>query len=284
LTERQRATAIPLVLGGIATVQIGAALATTLFDELGPAGTVLVRVGFSALVLIALWRPAFAGLREERARDVVLFGISLAAMNFSFYAALDRIPLGIAVTFEFVGPLGVAIAASRSRLDLLWVVLAAAGILLLSPIPGGSLDEVGVLLALVAGGFWAAYIVLSARVGRAFPGGGGLALAMCVATAMLVPVGVPVAGEELFDPALLGVGAAVAMLSSAIPYSLELEALRRLPQGAFGVLMSLEPAVAATVGFIGLDQGLAASEVVAIALVVAASAGALRTAPPAAEA
>ncbi len=259
-------------------------MATTLFDELGPAGTVLVRVGFSALVLVALWRPALEGLRDERARDVILFGVSLAAMNFSFYAALDRIPLGIAVTLEFVGPLGVAIAASRSRLDLIWVALAAAGILLLSPLPGDSLDELGALLALVAGGFWAAYIVLSARIGRSFAGGRGLALAMCVATLVLLPVGIPVGGDELLDLGVLGVGAAVAMLSSTIPYSLELEALRRLPQGTFGVLMSLEPAVAATVGFIGLDQGLAASEVIAIGLVVAASAGALRAAPAAAEA
>ena len=280
----ERAFAVSLVLGGVAVVQIGAAVATTLFDEIGPAGTVLLRLAFSALVLVALWRPALAGVRGERARDVVLFGLSLAAMNVSFYAALDRIPLGIAVTLEFVGPLGVAIAASPRRLDLVWVALAAAGILLLSPVPGGSLDAVGALLALVAGGFWAAYIVLSARIGRGFAGGRGLALAMCVATLLLLPVGIPVAGADLLDPALLGVGAAVAMLSSAIPYSLELEALRRLPQGTFGVLMSLEPAVAATVGFVGLDQGLEATEVLAIALVVAASAGALRTAPPAVEA
>jgi inner membrane transporter RhtA len=284
LSERHQATAISLVLGGIATVQIGAAVATTLFDELGPAGTVFVRVAFSALVLVALWRPAVRAARGVAGRDMVLFGISLAAMNFAFYAALDRIPLGIAVTLEFVGPLGVAFAMSHRRLDLLWVALAAAGILLLSPLPGGGLDEIGVLLALVAGGFWAAYIVLSARVGRSFAGGDGLALAMCVATLMLVPVGIPVAGDELLDLELLGLGAAVAMLSSVIPYSLELEALRRLPQGTFGVLMSLEPAVAAAVGFIGLDQGLSASEVVAIGLVVVASAGALRTAPPAAEA
>ena len=265
-------------------MQTGAAIATTLFDELGPAGTVLVRVLFSALVLMAIWRPALSGLGRERARDVALFGLALAAMNFSFYCALDRIPLGIAVTLEFIGPLGVAIAGSRRRLDLVWVALAAAGIVLLAPTPGGSLDEVGVLLALVAGGFWAAYIVLTARIGRGFRGGGGLALGMVVATLLLLPVGVPVAGSELLDPGLLAAGAAVAMLSSAIPYSLELEALRRLPQGTFGVLMSLEPAVAATVGFLLLDQGLSTTEVLAIGLVVIASAGALRTAPPPAEA
>ena len=276
--------AIGLVLGGIVSVQTGAAVATTLFDELGPAGTVLVRVLFSAVVLVALWRPALQGLRDERARDVALFGLSLAAMNLSFYEALDRIPLGIAVTLEFVGPLGVALAASRRATDLVWVALAAVGIVLLAPASGGDVDALGVLFALVAGGFWAAYIVLSARIGRSFDGGTGLALAMVVATALLLPVGVPVAGSELLDPELLAAGAAVAMLSSAIPYSLELEALRRLPQGTFGVLMSLEPAVAATVGFVGLDQDLSATEVLAIGLVVVASAGALRTAPPPAEA
>jgi inner membrane transporter RhtA len=276
--------AVALVLGGIVSVQSGAAVATTLFDELGPAGTVLVRVFFSAVVLVALWRPALRGLRDERGRDVALFGVSLAAMNLSFYEALDRIPLGIAVTLEFVGPLGVALAASRRATDLVWVVLAAAGIVLLAPASGGDLDGLGVLFALIAGSFWAAYIVLSARIGRSFQGGGGLALAMVVATVLLLPVGVPVAGSDLLDLELLAVGAAVAMLSSAIPYSLELEALRRLPQGTFGVLMSLEPAVAATVGFIGLDQDLAATEVLAIGLVVVASAGALRTAPPPAEA
>jgi inner membrane transporter RhtA len=263
---------------------VGAALATTLFDEFGPAGTVLVRVLFSALVLAAIWRPALRGLGRERTRDVVLFGVALAAMNFSFYGALDRIPLGIAVALEFVGPLGVAIAGSRRRVDVVWVALAAAGIVLLAPTPGGSLDEVGVLLALVAGGFWAAYILLTARVGRGFQGGDGLALAMVVATLLLLPVGIPAAGSELLDPGLLAAGAAVAMLSSTIPYSLELEALRLLPASTFGVLMSLEPAVAAAAGFLLLDQGLAADETLAIALVVIASAGALRTARPVAEA
>jgi inner membrane transporter RhtA len=279
-----RSFAVGLVLGGIVSVQTGAAVATTLFDELGPAGTVLVRVFFSAVVLVAVWRPALRGLRGARLRDVALFGFALAAMNFSFYGALDRIPLGIAVTLEFVGPLGVALAASRRAIDLVWVALAAAGIVLLAPASGGDIDGVGVVLALVAGGFWAAYIVLSARIGRSFEGGTGLALAMAVATVLLLPIGIPVAGSELFDVGVLAAGAAVAMLSSAIPYSLELEALRRLPQGTFGVLMSLEPAVAATVGFVGLEQDLSATDVLAIGLVVIASAGALRAVTPAAEA
>jgi inner membrane transporter RhtA len=284
--EGSRGAATALVLGGIVSVQVGAAFATTLFDELGPGGTVFVRIAFAALLLVAIWRPPLRLPRGEARRDVVLLGLVLAGMNLSFYVALDRIPLGIAVTLEFVGPLGVAIAGSRRRLDLLWAGLAAAGLVLLSPVPGSDLDAAGVAFALLAGCFWAAYILLTARVGRALAGGGGLAIAMAIATVAVVPVGLADGGGELLDPALLGVGLAVAVLSSALPYSLELEALRRLPENTFGVLMSLEPAVAATVGFVGLDQELAAREVVAIGLVLAASAGALRATgtPRAAEA
>jgi inner membrane transporter RhtA len=201
--------------------------------------------------------------------------VTLAGMNICFYTALDRIPLGIAVTFEFVGPLAVALAASRRRLDLAWVGLAAAGILLLAG-PAGSLDALGVALALVAGGFWGAYILLSARVGGSFSGGQGLALAMAVATALMIVPGVAVAGESLLSWHAVAIGAAVALLSSVIPYSFELEALRTIPVGVFGVLMSLEPAVAALAGLIAIDQGLNAAEVAGIALVVAASAGVLR--------
>jgi len=278
-----RSFSISLVLGAVISVQVGAAIATTLFDELGPAGTVFLRIAFSALVLVAIWRPAASALRGSGRTEIVFFGLTLAGMNLSFYEALDRIPLGIAVTLEFVGPLGVAFASSRRRLDLAWAVLAAGGIVLLAPFPGGALDGGGVALALLAGVFWGAYILLAAQVGALLSGGTGLALAMCVGAVALVPVGIAGGGAELGDPALLAGGFAVAMLSSAIPYSLELEALRRLPQGVFGVLMSLEPAVAAGVGFALLDQGLVAREVVAIALVVVASAGALRSAPPAIE-
>jgi inner membrane transporter RhtA len=284
VSKRARVPAVTLVLGAIVSVQAGAAVATTLFDELGPTGTVMVRLGFAAIILVAIWRPPVAGMGGAQRRDVILFGLALAGMNACFYLALDRIPLGIGVTLEFVGPLAVAFASSRHRLDLLWAGLAAAGIILLSPLPGGDLDSLGCALALLAGGFWAAYIVLAERIGRSFPGGQGLALAMVVAGALLLPIGIADAGAELLSPGLLAVGLAVAILSSAVPYSLELEALRRLPRGTFGVLMSLEPAVAATIGFVALDQGLAANEVLAIALVVAASAGALRTAPPPVEA
>ena len=267
-----------LVMGAVASVQIGAAIATTLFDELGPAGTVLLRTGFAAVVLLLLWRPRLRGRSREALRDAVLFGLALAGMNLSFYGALDRIPLGIAVTFEFTGPFAVAVAGSRRASDLLWVALAAGGIVLLSPGIHGSLDVTGTLLALLAGAFWATYIVLAARVGRAFSGGQGLSIAMVVATVVLLPGGIVAGGSDLGDPGLLAAGLAVALLSSAIPYSLELEALRRLPKGTFGVLMSVEPAVAALVGLVALGQDLSANEVVAIGLVVAASAGALSSA------
>ena len=284
--QGSRGSATALVLGGIVSVQVGAAFATTLFDELGPGGTVFLRIAFAAVLLLAIWRPPLRLGEGVARRDVVLLGLVLAGMNLSFYVALDRIPLGIAVTLEFIGPLGVAIAGSRRRLDLLWIGLAAAGILLLSPVPGSDLDGLGVVMALVAGCFWGAYILLTARVGRALPGGGGLAIAMTIAAVAIVPVGLADGGDALLDGELLAIGLAVAVLSSALPYSLELEALRRLPENTFGVLMSLEPAVAATVGFVGLDQYLAAREVVAIGLVLAASLGALRAVgtPRAAEA
>jgi inner membrane transporter RhtA len=283
--EQRRGTAVPvaLVLGAIVTVQSGAALATTLFDEVGPAGAVLVRTLFAAGILMAIWRPALRGYSPEALRATVLFGISLAGMNLCFYEALDRLPLGIAVTLEFVGPLGVAVLSTRKAIDLLWALLAAAGIVLLSGGLGGSgIDGAGVALALVAGVFWGAYILIGGALGRIFEGGAGLALAMTIAAVLVVPFGIGEGGGELIDPRLLALGAAVAILSSVIPYSVEFEALRRLPAGVFGVLMSLEPAVAATIGFIALGQDLAAREIVAIALVVTACAGALRssTGPP----
>ena len=260
-----------LVLLAVASVQIGSALAKTLFDDLGPGGTVFLRVALAALLLNAIWRPR---LRRRDLWLVAAFGVSLAGMNLAFYESLDRIPLGVAVTFEFVGPLGVAVAGSRRALDLLWVALAAAGILLLSDFGSSELDGSGVALALLAGAFWAAYIYLGASVGRRFEGSDGLALALVVAAVLLVPAGLADGGADLLSPELLALGAAVALLSSAIPYSLEMEALRRLPTAVFGVLMSLEPAVAALAGYVVLDEALATREVLAIVLVVAASAGA----------
>jgi inner membrane transporter RhtA len=267
-----------LVLLGIASVQFGAALAKGLFDELGVGGTVFLRVVFAALVLLAIWRPTLRGRGRHDLLLVVVFGLVLAGMNLAFYSSLDRIPLGAAVTFEFVGPLGVAVAGSRRPLDLVWVALAAAGILLLSDLGAGGLDTLGIALALLAGALWAAYILLSARIGQRYDGADGLALAMVVGAAALVPVGVAEGGGELLVPWILAAGLAVAVLSSAIPYALEMEALRRMPTGVFGVLMSLEPAMAALAGYVLLGEGLVAREIVAIMLVVAASAGASRSA------
>ena len=264
------------MLGGVASVQFGAAWAKTLFDEVGPGGAVLMRVAFAAVILCALSRPALRGRSAADWRLILAYGFVLVAMNLSYYESLDRIPLGIAVTFEFVGPLGVAVAGSRHALDLLWVALAAAGILLLSNFGTADLDTLGVALALLAGCFWAAYILLAARVGRTIPGAQGLALAMAAGTIMLAPVGVGDGGAELLSVPVLAIGVAVAVLSSVIPYGLELEALRRMPANVFGVLMSLEPAAASLAGFIILGEDLVAREIVAIGLVVAASAGAAR--------
>jgi inner membrane transporter RhtA len=221
-----------------------------------------------------VWPPRLRGHGSRDLGLAVVYGMALAGMNLAFYSSIDRIPLGIAVTFEFVGPLSVAVVGSRRALDLVWVGLAAAGILLLSDFGSGELDALGVGLALLAGAFWAAYIVLSVRVGRAFPGGSGLTLAMLVATVPLAPVGISQAGSELLVPGALLVAAGVGIMSSAIPYTLEIEALRRMPTGVFGVLMSLEPAVAAIAGYVVLGEGLVTREIAAVALVVAASAGA----------
>ena len=260
-------------------MQFGAAFARTLFADLGPAGTVFLRLGFAAVLLLAFWRPDLRHHTRADLRLAGVFGLVLAGMNLTFYEALDRIPLGVAVTFEFVGPLGVAIAGSRRRLDLLWVALAATGILLLSDFgAGGGLDGLGVALAVGAGAFWAAYILLSARTGQAFADGSGLAIAMAVGAVSLIPVGVADAGSGLLRPELLAAGLAVAILSSVIPYTLEIEALRRLPTHVFGVLMSMEPAVAALAGFAVLGQSLPARAIAAILCVVAASAGAARRA------
>jgi inner membrane transporter RhtA len=261
------------VIVGVTSTQIGGAIATKLFDDLGPAGTVLLRTAFAAIVLLLLWRPVVAGRSRRDLALAIAFGVALAAMNLSFYEAIDRIPLGIAVTIEFVGPLAVAIGGSRRALDLVWVVLAAAGILLLAR-SGGHVNSGGIAFALLAGVFWASYILLSARTGRVFPGGSGLSLAMAVGSVLLLPVGIAGGGSALLRPELLAAGAGVAMLSSAIPYSLELAALRRLPTRVFGILLSIEPAMAALAGFVILGQGLRARDGIAIALVAAASAGA----------
>jgi inner membrane transporter RhtA len=280
-----RVPAVALVLIAITSLQIGAALGATLFDEVGPAGSAAVRLVFAALILVAVVRPRLRGRSASDLRLVGLFGLTLGAMNLAIYEAIDRVGLGIAVTVEFVGPLAVAIFLSRRRLDLVWVVLAGAGILLLAD-PGGStaIDGLGLAFALAAAAGWAAYILLAARTGPRFHGAEGPALAMIVA--VLIPLGPGIAqgGADLLRPEVLAIGAAVGLLSSAIPYTLETEALRRIPRNVFGVLMSIEPAVAALAGLAILGESLGARQALAIALVVVASIGALREVAPPAEA
>ncbi|MFN2451186.1 MAG: DMT family transporter [Candidatus Dormibacteria bacterium] len=262
-----------MVLGSILSVQLGAAVAKSLFVQLSPAGVTLLRLAIAAVVLLAVWRPSRHGLTRARLGLVVAFGATLAVMNLCFYEAIAHIPLGAAVTIEFVGPLGVAVAGSRRRLDILWVVLAAGGILLLAR-PGSGLNPTGTGLALLAGAAWAGYILLAARVGAASAGGGGLALAMTAGSLVVLPFGLVGGGRALLDPHLLLAGAGVALLSSVIPYSLELQALRRMPARVFGVLMSLEPAVAALAGLVVLGEPLLLRACAAIALVIVACAGA----------
>jgi inner membrane transporter RhtA len=280
-----RVSPIGLVLTGVTSIQFGAALAATMFDDLGPGGTSAIRLGFAAIVLMAIWRPRVRGRGMAELRLAAVFGLTLGAMNLFFYEALDRIPLGIAVTLEFAGPLGIAVAMSRRRLDLLWAALAALGIVLLSdPFGGHGLDPVGVVLILCAAGCWALYILLAQRATLVFDGSDGLALAMVVAALVPLGPGIAQAGTDLLQPQFLAMGAGVALLSSVIPYSLETEALRRMPTHVFGVLMSLEPAVAALAGFLVLGQGLGVRELVAMGFVVAASVGVSRSAAPSPEA
>lgn len=275
-----------LVLLGIVSVQVGAGLAKTLFDVLPPTAVVTLRLATSAVVLVLLARGALRNRMGRWSRSdltvAVAFGAVLATMNVAIYESFARIPLGIAVTIEFLGPLGVAVAFSRRRLDLVWVLLAAAGVLLLTRGDAGSLDPAGVGFALLAAAGWAAYILLSVATGRRFPGSSGLALASVVGTLLVLPVGVAAGGADLLRPEYLAIGAGIGLLSSAIPYSLELEALRRLPAKLFGILMSLEPAVAALVGLVILGEVLHAREWVAIGCVVTACLGATRSpaAPP----
>ncbi|MER6556556.1 EamA family transporter [Streptomyces sp. NPDC001027] len=280
---------VGLVLAGGISVQFGGALAVTLMPRAGALGVVALRLLVAAVVLLVVCRPRLRGHSRADWGTVVVFGVTMAAMNGLFYQALDRIPLGPAVTLEVLGPLALSVVASRRALNLVWAALALVGVFLLSGGGGGggghgeggagfgALDPAGVAFALGAGAMWAAYIVFSARTGRRFPQADGLALAMAVGALLFLPLGLVESGAKLADPVTLGLGAAVALLSSVLPYTLELLALRRMPASTFAILMSLEPAIAATAGFLILDQALTAVQAAAIALVVAASMGAVRT-------
>ncbi len=262
-----------LVLAAIASVQVGSAVARTVFDEVGANGITLMRLGVSAMLLVLVVRPRVWRWSGQQVRAAVLLGLTMGAMNIVFYLSIRTVPLGVAVTVEFIGPLLVALVQSRRVRDVAFVLLAGAGVVLLG-IGGGSDVPVGGLsLALLAGLFWGGYILASARVGRLVPGIDGLAIALVVAAALALPLGAEAVAGALNDLRVLGVGLAVALLSSVIPYGLELAALRRIPTRVFGVLMSLEPAAAALAGLVVLGQQLAARELVALALVSVASLG-----------
>jgi inner membrane transporter RhtA len=279
--KRSRGTVpAPLyALGAITSVQVGATVARHLFTFLGPTGTVFLRVAFGACILLAVARPRWPRFDARQWRAIALFGLIIAGMNLCFYQAIARIPLGVAVTIEFIGPLGVAIAGSRTRLDFVWAAMAAAGVALLS-FNGGNVTTLGVLFALGAAVGWASYIVIGQRVGRLVPGPDGLALALAVGGLALLPFGIASAGSKLLNAGNLAIGLVVAILSSAVPFSLEFAALRRLSRQTFGILMSLEPAMGAAAGFLFLGQRLSFRDVIAIGLVMAASAGATRSAAP----
>ncbi len=264
---------VAALVTGMVSLQYGATIAKNLFPAVGAAGTSALRVGFSALILIAVWRPWRRSLARREAGWIALYGITLGVMNLLFYLAIARLPLGPAVAIEFAGPLAIALIASRRTTDFLWIGVAVAGLGLLLPIaPTSPLDPLGVALALGAALAWALYILFGQRAGR-IDGGQAVSLGMLVAALVAAPFGLAEAGAALLAPGVLMAGLLVALLSSALPYSLEMVALRRLDRKSFGVLMSLEPAVAACAGFALLGERLGAVQWLAIGLVIAASAG-----------
>lgn len=277
VTHAAPTPAILLVIAGLACQEIGASLAVLLFPTVGPLGMVMLRLVFSALLLLAVARPALRGHSRSDWTGVVAFGLVLALMNALFYLALERLPLGVTVTIEVLGPLVLSIVASRRASSWLWALVALAGVIALGGGGWDRLDPVGVLFALGAAASWAFYILASARVGRAFPKLDGLALAMTVGALIALPFGIADAGSALLRIEIVALGAAVAVLSSTIPYAFELVALRRLPAAVFAILMSLAPATAALAGFVLLGQHLAWLEIVGIALVIGASIGAVRS-------
>jgi inner membrane transporter RhtA len=272
--------AILLVLGSCSSLQVGAALAMRLFPVLGAPGATLLRLGLAAVVLLAVTRPRVRGWRRTQWQAVLPYGLSLAGTNAFFYAALARLPLGTAVTIQFLGPLTLSAALSRRMRDLGWVLLAVTGVATLGltqshgPATAGSLSLAGVAFALVSGAFWAMYIVTGARASAAVPGRGGLAVAMTAGALVLVPFGARGVSHITGQPHLILLAIGMAMMASVVPYALELAAMRRAPKRVFGILLSLEPAVATTAGWLLLGQHAAPAALAAVVIVVAAGAGA----------
>jgi inner membrane transporter RhtA len=269
---------VPAVLLAIISVQCGAAIAKTLFPAIGAAGTASIRIGISALILLLAYRPNLKAITREQWKIVVPYGLSLGAMNLIFYLAIERIPIGLAVTLEFIGPLLVAIIGSKRLIDYCWILLAAAGIILIAPWSNERIDPLGVLFALIAGGLWAAYIVLGGKISRIMNDGQAVSTGMLFAAILILPFGFYENGLANLTPKLFGMGVALALLSSAIPFTLEMKALGQLPPRTFSILMSLEPAAASICAFIFLQENLSFYEILAVVCVVVASAGSTLTA------
>lgn len=269
---------VPAVLLAIISVQCGAAIAKTLFPAIGAAGTASIRIGVSALILFLAYRPNFKKITKEQWKIVTPYGLALGAMNLIFYFAIERIPIGLAVTLEFVGPLLLAIAGSKRWIDYGWVVLAALGILLIAPWTNDRLDPLGIIFALLAGSFWAAYIVLGGKISKIMKDGYAVSTGMLFAAILVLPFGFLENGLSNLTPKLFGMGVALALLSSAIPFTLEMKALGQLPPRTFSILMSLEPAAASICAFIFLQESLNLYEILAVVCVVIASAGSTLTA------
>lgn len=276
----QRFVPFLAVLGSVTALGVGTSWAKqALFPVVGAQGTTAVRVGLSALLMLMLWRPWRWRLSRADAQAVVLYGAALGAMNLMFYLSLQTLPFGLAVAIEFAGPLAVAIWSSRRAVDFVWVALAIAGLALLLPLglSGSTLDPLGVLYAVGAAVFWALYIVFGKRAGH-LHAGQSVSLGLLVAALVVVPVGVAHAGAALLSPSVLLVGVAVAAISSALPISLEMMALKRLPKEAFGIMISMEPAVAALLALALLGERLDTVQWLAIGCIVAASMGSAATA------
>lgn len=273
------AQGVALVVAAAFVTQTGAAVAVGLFDEVGALGAVFLRLALAAVLLCAVVRPPLRAVTRQNVGVVLGFGVALGGMNMLIYQAIARLPLGVAVTIELLGPLVLSVVLSRRLSGLLWAGLALAGVLLLSGVgPGTEIpDLAGVLFALAAAGMWACYILLSRQAGRSFPGIQGLALAMVVGSVLAAPFGIVSGGAALLQPRVLLVGVAVALMSSALPYALELAALRRLPAETFSILVSMAPAVAALVGWLVLGQGMGPGEIAGMGLVIVASAAAVQS-------
>jgi inner membrane transporter RhtA len=263
----------------MASIQFGASQAKQLFPLLGTAGTSTLRLIFASIMMLAAFRPWKIKFTKPMIKSLILYGASLGLMNFSFYFALKRIPLGIAVALEFIGPLSVAIFSSHKKVDYLWALLAGIGIVLLLPseTAGNHLDPLGMLLAILAGAFWALYIIFGKKAGHNLTGGVASSMGMMFAAIIVLPFGIAIDGEKIFNMQALPMALMVALFGSALPYTLEMFALKRLPQQTFGVLMSLEPALASLMGFLFLQENLTPLQILAILCVVISSLGSTLT-------